>query len=143
MKGIEPGMAFDHSTNARETRGVECISNQRTIMEPAEEKRRFDRLACRSSVEWAYFNRPEIHTGLMRDFSHYGASFECSQALVHGATVMVRLQSYLPECRSGCQESSDCPWPPSIVLGDVKWCRDLSGSGLPRFGVGVKFHLQV
>lgn len=123
--------------------GHRPASRKDPIMQPEEEKRRVDRLACRSSVEWAYFNRPEIHSGLMRDYSHYGASFECAQALVNGATVVVRLEAYQPECRSGCQESSDCPWPPSIVLGDVKWCRDLSGSGPPRFGVGVKFHLQV
>jgi hypothetical protein len=112
-------------------------------MQSDEEKRRNERLACRSPVEWAYFNRPETHTGVMRNFSHYGASFECSQALVNGATVMVRLGTWQPDCRSGCQEKADCPWPPSIVLGDVKWCRDLSGSGPPRFNVGVKFHLQV
>lgn len=112
-------------------------------MQSAEENRRDERLDCRSRVAWAYFNRPETHTGVMRNFSHYGASFECSQALVNGATVMVRLETYLPECRSGCQERTECPWPPSIVLGDVKWCRDLSGSGPPRFGVGVKFHLPV
>jgi hypothetical protein len=119
------------------------ISWEDPSMQPAEEKRRNERLACRSPVEWAYFNRPETHTGVMRDFSHYGASFECSQALVHGATVVVRLEAYLSECRSGCQEPSECPWPPSIILGDVKWCRDLSGSGPSRFGVGVKFHRQV
>lgn len=103
-----------------------------------EDKRRDDRLACRSPIEWAYFNRPQIQSGVMRNFSHDGASFESTQALVSGATVVVRLENYPAECRSGCSARSSCPWPRSIILGDVKWCRDLSGGGAPRYGVGVK-----
>jgi hypothetical protein len=79
----------------------------------------------------------------MRNFSHDGACFECAQALVNGATIMVRLEAYQAECISACREETDCPWPRSVVLGEVKWCRDLSTSGPPRFGVGVKFHLPV
>ena len=67
---------------------------------------------------------------------------ECAQALVSGSTIVLRLGAYFPECRSGCEEKVDCPWPPSIVLGDVKWCRGISDSGPPRFGAGVKFYLQ-
>lgn len=122
---------------------LQSTSRKEPVMYSDKEKRRNERLACRSPVAWAYFNRPETHTGVMRNFSHYGASFECSQALVNGATVMVRLETYLPDCRSGCQEQANCPWPPSIVLGDVKWCREVSSSGPPRFSVGVKFHLQI
>jgi hypothetical protein len=112
-------------------------------MERSEEKRLDDRLSCRSPVAWTYFNKPETHAGQMRNFSIRGACFECTQAPVQGATIMVRLEAYPAECRSGCLGRRDCPWPPSIVLGDVKWCRDLSSSGPPRFGVGVKFYLQV
>jgi hypothetical protein len=36
MKGKEPGMAFDHLKNARETKVMECMSNQGAIMQPAE-----------------------------------------------------------------------------------------------------------
>jgi hypothetical protein len=106
-----------------------------------EEKRQNERFSCGSPVEWAYFNKPEKYNARMRNFSHAGACFESSQALIHGATIMVRLEAYQAECRSGCIEKSDCPWPRSIVLGEVKWCRDLAGSELPLFGVGVKFHL--
>ncbi len=106
----------------------------------AEEKRRDERFSCGSPVEWGYFNKPEKHSARMRDFSHSGACFECSQAPVHGATILVRIEAYQPECRAECREKIDCPWPRSIVLGEVKWCRDLAGSGRARFGVGVKFH---
>jgi hypothetical protein len=114
-----------------------------SIMQDTEEKRRGGRLACRSPVAWAYFNKPETHQGQMLNYSRHGVCFECAQALVRGATVLVRLNTYPAECRSSCQGGPDCPWPPSIVLADVKWCRDLSGNGASRFGVGVKFHLEV
>lgn len=112
-------------------------------MEPTEvtDKRRDERFACHSPVEWAYFNKPERYSAQMRNFSTTGACLESSQALVHGATVLVRLEGYQAECRSGCTDKSECPWPRSIVLGEVRWCRGASGSGLPPFGIGVKFHL--
>lgn len=112
-------------------------------MGPTEDrdKRRDERFACRTPVEWTYFNKPERYSAQMRNFSTAGACFECSQALVHGATILVRLEGYQAECRSECTDQSLCPWPRSIVLGEVRWCRGISGSGLPPFGVGVKFHL--
>lgn len=108
-----------------------------------EEKRRDERYSCGSLVEWTYFNKPEKHSARMRNFSHSGACFECSQAPIHGATIMVRLEAYQNECRSGCRDKSDCPWPHWNVLGEVKWRRDITGSGHPLFGVGVRFHPPV
>jgi hypothetical protein len=112
-------------------------------MEHSEEKRREERFSCGSPVEWAYFNKSEKHNARMRNFSRAGACFESSRAPVHGATILVRLEAYQTDCRSDCREGSDCPWPRSMVLGEVKWCRDIAGSRLPLFGVGVKFQLPV
>jgi hypothetical protein len=109
----------------------------------SEEKRQDERFSCGSPIEWAYFNKPEKHNARMRNFSHTGACFESSQALIHGATIMVRVEDFLADCRSSCTEENACPWQHSIVLGEVKWCRDITGSGLPLFGVGVKFHFPV
>jgi hypothetical protein len=134
MKGRRHGMAFD---------GLLVKLEGGWVMERSEEKRGDDRLSCRSPVAWAYFNKSEMHSGQMRNFSSRGACFECTQAPVNGATILVRLETYPTECRSGCEGVSDCPWPPSIVLGDVKWCRDLASSGPQRFGVGLKFHVPV
>jgi hypothetical protein len=114
------------------------------VMEkPSIEKRRDARFSCGSPVEWAYLNKSEKHDARMRNFSEAGASFESSRAPVEGATILVRIEAYLADCRSDCPEESSCPWPRSMVLGEVKWCRDISGSGLPLFGVGVKYHLPV
>lgn len=112
-------------------------------MQDSDEKRREERFACGSAVEWAYFNKPEKHNARMRNFSYAGACLESTQALVPGAAIVVRLETYPGECRSDCREQSECPWPRSLILGEVKWCRDITRSRPPRFGVGVKFHLPV
>jgi len=106
-----------------------------------DEKRQNVRSPCRSRVAWAYFNKDEVHAGQLRDFSSHGASFECFQAPLQGTTILLRLENYPSDCRSGCDEKMVCPWPRSMVVGDVKWCRGLPGSGPPLFGIGVKFHL--
>jgi hypothetical protein len=107
------------------------------------EKRRNERFPCRTPVEWAYFNKSEKHSARMNNYSQAGACFESSRAPMQGATILVRLEAYQSDCRSDCREGNACPWPRSISLGEVKWCRNLASSGLPLFGVGVKFHLQV
>ncbi len=112
-------------------------------MKHFEEKREDARFRCGSSVEWGYLTKPEKHSARMRNFSQAGICFETTRPPVHGATIMVRLEAYEDDCRSDCRQGRECPWPRSMALGDVKWCRDLSGSASPLFGVGVKFHFPV
>lgn len=112
-------------------------------MEHSEDKRREERFSCGSPVEWAYFNRPEKHNARMRNFSYAGVCLESPEALVHGATIVVRLEAYEAECRSDCKDKNACPWPRSLILGEVKWCRDINRSRPSLFGIGVKFHLPV
>jgi hypothetical protein len=114
-----------------------------SAMKHFENKRSDERFLCGSPIEWAYFNKSQKHSARMRNFSHTGACFESRQAILRGATIMVRLETYEDDCRMGCAHKSDCPWPRSIALGEVKWCRDMAGCGLPVFGVGVKFHFPV
>ena len=112
-------------------------------MEQPPEKRCNERFPCRTPVEWGYFNKPEKYSARMLNYSHTGSCFECSQALINGATVLVRLEAYGAECGAECRNGDECPWPRLISLGEVRWCRDLAGIGTRRFGVGVKFHLPI
>ena len=109
-------------------------------MEQPPEKRCDERLPCRTPVEWGYFNKPEKYSARMLNYSHTGACFESSQALINGATILVRLEAYRGECGSECNKDAECAWPRMLSLGEVKWCRNLQGTGAQRFGVGVKFH---
>lgn len=107
------------------------------------EKRCDARFPCRAPVEWAYFNKSEKHSARLLNYSQTGAGIECSQALISGATILVRLEAYRAECRAECASGEECPWPRTVTLGEVKWCRDFSETGTGRFGVGVKFHPPV
>jgi hypothetical protein len=111
----------------------------------SEERRKEERFGCGLTLEWAYFNKSETYGGRLSNFSRDGFSFECGQALVEGATILIRLQEYQPECRPECPGSGDCPWPRSMVVGDVKWCRGIltGGSEAPVFEVGVRLQLPM
>jgi hypothetical protein len=112
-------------------------------MEQPPEKRYGERVPCRTPVEWAYFNQPKKYSARMLNYSQTGACIESAQALINGATILVRLEAYQDECGSECKNSAECAWPRMFSLGEVKWCRNLPGVGAQRFGVGVKFHLPV
>jgi hypothetical protein len=107
----------------------------------AAEKRRDERIPCRSAVVWAYFNKTETRSASLRDFSRAGACLDCSEAPIHGSTIVLRMEAYPAGCREGCKEEDICPWPRSIALGEVRWCRQITGGNPQRFGVGLKFHL--
>jgi hypothetical protein len=115
---------------------------EKTIAEP-DEKRADTRYECGSPLEWTYFNRQDPHSARMVNFSISGACFESSKAVTAGANVMLRVATFKPECRAECSEGVGCPWPRSFTIGEVRWCRDVSGTSRPRFGVGVKFHVPV
>jgi hypothetical protein len=110
-------------------------------MADAAEKRREERVLCHAAVIWTYFNKPETHPASLRNFSPAGACVECPQAPLLGSTIMVRMEGYPAGCREGCKNEGDCPWPRSLTLGEVKWCRELSGGGARIFGFGLQFHL--
>ncbi|MCU0558977.1 MAG: PilZ domain-containing protein [Desulfobacterales bacterium] len=111
-------------------------------MEKIPERRRHERFACGSTLEWSYFNQAEVHHARMCNFSHAGIGFESPKKLLPGATIVVRLEGYRVECTAQCRDQGDCPWPRSIAVGEVKWCQ-YAHSGAPSFESGLRFHLPV
>lgn len=111
-------------------------------MQKPPERRRHERFACGSQLKWAYFNKAENHNARMSNFSHAGVSFEGPEALVPGATIVMRLEGYQAECKAQCRDQGDCPWPRSIAVGEVKWCQS-ANSGVPSFESGVRFNMPV
>jgi len=122
---------------------VNLILKVGEAMEQLTEKRCDERLPCRTSVEWEYFNKHQKYRGRMLNYSQTGACIESAQALIDGATILVRLEAYRGECGADCNNRGECAWPRTISLGEVKWCRNLPGIDARRFGAGVKFHLPV
>ena len=107
----------------------------------ADEKRGDERYACRSRLEWGYFNRRGSHRARMVNFSSGGVCFETTQPVTAGATVLLRVEDFRRECRAECRHGAGCPWVRATTLGEVKWCEDVSEAGHPRFGVGLKYHV--
>lgn len=108
-------------------------------MKSTSEKRCEDRHGCDAAVEWAYFNKGESFSARMLNFSKGGGYFVSGQPLLPGATILIRLRAV------------DAPGPApgergalrTTALGEVKWCRELSGTATGWFGIGVRYHFPV
>jgi hypothetical protein len=103
------------------------------------EKRCEDRRNCDAAIEWAYFNRGDYFNARMLNFSKGGGYFVSSQPLIPGATVLIRLRDFESAAREACDRSAMR----TTSLGEVKWCRELSGAPPVRFGIGVRYHFPV
>jgi hypothetical protein len=101
------------------------------------EQRSAERIVCRASVQWTYFNKHEQHQAQMLNHSDTGVYFESPLVLTPGATVLIRLEARPSSCPLG----GECTWPRTLSTGEVKWGRPLGGSVAPYFGVGVKYHV--
>lgn len=108
-------------------------------MESKPEKRCEDRQACDAVIEWAYFNKGECFSARLLNFSKGGGYFVSGQPLIPGATILIRLRSF----ESGDSNASECSAMRTTALGEVKWCRELSGAPAAGFGIGVRYHLPV
>lgn len=108
-------------------------------MKATSEKRCEERQGCDAAIEWAYFNKGENFGARMLNFSKGGGYFVSGQPLLPGATILIRLQaceaSGQPPCEGGTLRTT--------ALGEVKWCRELSGTSTGWFGIGVRYHFPV
>ena len=108
------------------------------------EKRSGRRFQCQARVRWSYFNQPETHSGRMLNFSQEGVALEAEESLIHGSSIVMRLEGDSGECRPDCTDPGGCPWPKSMLLGHVKWCRPWSEEGRrdPRWGAGIQIYFR-
>jgi hypothetical protein len=102
------------------------------------EKRSENRQICSAAVEWAYFNKPDVFKAQLLNFSGGGGYIECTQPLITGATILIRLQA----CTSPGGDSAYRNLR-TTALGEVKWCRELQAEQPYRFGVGLRYHIPV
>jgi len=86
------------------------------------EKRCEDRQECDAVVEWAYFNKADFFNARLLNFSGGGSYIECTQPLIPGATILIRLQA--------CAASGGPP--PSATCGPRHWARSNGAGSCPR-----------
>ena len=64
---------------------------------------------------------------------------DAGQPLLPGATILIRLQAFDAPGQAPCERGALR----TTALGEVKWCRELSGTATGWFGVGVRYHFPV
>ena len=102
-----------------------------------QEKRNEKRHGCDGEMIWAYFNKEEYSKALAVNFSRSGNYFEADRALGVGSTVLIRVLN----CTDHNDRSKDPEGIRWNALGEVKWCRELTGGKHGHYGIGVKYHL--
>ena len=100
------------------------------------DKRNGERHGFHGEIIWSYFNKKDYFKAYALNFSRDGSYFETDRALGVGVTVLIRvLNCFDQNIRS---EENECiRW---NALGEVKWCRDLTGGKQGHYGIGVKYH---
>ena len=102
------------------------------------DKRYAKRHGCDGEIIWAYFNKNHYSKACTLNFSRDGSYFETDQALFIGSTVLIRVLN----CIDNNKRSKDPECIRWNALGEVKWCRELTGGKQGHYGIGVKYHLN-
>lgn len=101
------------------------------------EKRRGGRVKCSAQLEWALLSAPDALPATLVDFSQSGVGIESSRALPPRATIRIKVDAHSAPCRAACL-GTECPWPRSVAVGEVIWCREHPGGQGARFAAGVR-----
>jgi hypothetical protein len=102
------------------------------------EKRRDGRVACSVRLEWAPLSAADEHAATLTNFSQGGLGLESRRALPKRSTIRIRMDAHTAPCRAACG-GGECPWPRSVAVGEVVWCRERPGGQGARFAAGVRF----
>jgi hypothetical protein len=102
------------------------------------DKRNAKRHGCNGEIIWAYFNEKDYSKARTLNFSRDGSYFETDRALGVGLTVLIRVLKCIDR-NDRSKDPGDIRW---NALGEVKWCRKLTGEKQGHYGIGVKYHLN-
>ena len=100
------------------------------------EKRTLDRHCQEARLVCAYFNTNKYSQAKMLNYCEGGLYFESELAFKPGTSIYIRIETFL-------LEGSESPLRHGFrttTLGEVKWCREISGTESYNFGIGVKYY---
>ena len=100
------------------------------------DKRNGERHGCHGEIIWSYFNKKDYFKACALNSSRDGSYFETDRALVVGVTVLIRVLN-CPDQNIRSEDNECIRW---NALGEVKWCRELTGGKQGHYGIGVKYH---
>ena len=102
------------------------------------EKHNAKRHGCDGEIIWAYFNKNDYAKARAIYFSRDGSYFESGRSLGVESTVLIHVLN--------CTDHNDRSKNPAGIrwntLGEVKWCREITGEKQGLYGIGVKYHLN-
>lgn len=98
-------------------------------------KRAFPRIHHESQIIYAYSLSDIYHDGKMFNCSEGGMYLEALQALIPGAEIHIRLMDFV-RTPSWFEVSEN-------YCGEVVWCKSVANGSVSKFGVGVRFLLNV
>jgi hypothetical protein len=100
------------------------------------EKRTVDRHFHEARLVCAYFNTNTYYQAKMLNYCQGGLYFESELAFRPGTNIYIRIEEF-------SQEASKSPFHNGFrttTLGEVKWCKEISGAKSCKFGIGVKYY---
>jgi hypothetical protein len=106
----------------------------KNALAPDKEKRMYERYNCEAKIKWSYFNKNKIFDGKIFNFSRNGLCFETPHEIKPRTTVLIRVEILL-SINMGLNDH-DCLR--TVILGDVKWCNELSADDVNYFEVGIR-----
>lgn len=122
-----------------------------------EEKRRHPRCSMDRQIIFSHGSQEEFYPGLARNHSRYSLYFESQTRLVPGTLLFIRaVGGELPETSvsnpgqtmqsptsvepvSGNRRAGACSELKSQVVGQVRRCVEIFGSGETTYGTGVEY----
>jgi hypothetical protein len=100
------------------------------------EKRRQERYNCETHIRWSYFNTTRFSPAKAINFSRNGLYFESTDNIPPGSTILIKREIFPSDVSNKTPEI--CL--PSLIVAEVKWCREKAETYGSQFGVGVKYH---
>jgi len=100
------------------------------------DNRNAKRHGCDGELIWSYFNKKDYSKAHALNFSRDGSYFETDRAFGAGLTVLIRLLNCIDH-KDRAKDPEGSRW---NVLGEVKWCRELTSGKQGHYGIGVRFH---
>ena len=99
------------------------------------EKRACERHCYAADIAFSYFNKEHSYEAETLNFGTGGMCFKSNLCLQPGATIYIRLKKTHP--------NGNCPGPCEglrwVILGEVKWCSELTGPTDSPYSIGVKY----
>ncbi len=102
------------------------------------DKRNAKRHGCDGEIILASFNKKDTSKARALNFSRDGSYFESDRPLGVGLTVLIRVLNCIDHT-DRFKDPENIRW---NALGEVKWCREMTGEKQGRYGIGVKYHLN-